>query len=105
MTGGPIRPSGSFWQYWAIAGMLVLTAAFWWSVEGLTLFRLHRPADQVADGLLRFSLLILTPALIGAWLAAPSLRRKLGDGGYWQMLGVIAAIWAGAVIISRIWMP
>lgn len=85
--------------------MLVLTAAFWWSVEGLTLFRLHRPADQVADGLLRFSLLILTPALLLAWLAAPWLRRRLGDGGYWQILGVIAAIWAAAVIITGILAP
>lgn len=81
--------------------MIVLTAAFWWSVEGLTLFRLHRPDDQVTDGLLRFSLLCLTPALIIAWLGAPWLRRRLGDGGYWQILGVVAALWAAAVIIIR----
>lgn len=81
--------------------MIVLTAAFWWSMEGLRLFQFHRPSDQVADGLLRFSLLFLTPAFILSWLAAPWLRKRLGDGGYWQILAVVSGFWVAAVIITR----
>ena len=81
--------------------MIVLTASFWWSLEGLRLFQFHRPSDRVADGLLRFSLLFLTPALIMAWLAAAWLRRRLGDGGYWQFLAVVGALWVAAVMILR----
>lgn len=95
-------PPSPFWQYWALAGMLVLTAAFWWSVEGLTLFEEATSRGQMADGLLRFSLLILTPALVLAWLLAAWLRRRVGETGYWKMLGLVAMIWGGAVLVTRI---
>lgn len=104
MSGGDFRHS-RFWQIWAIVGMIMLTAAFWWSMEGLRLFQFHRPHDQVADGLLRFSLLFLTPAFLLAWLAAAWLRRRLGDGGYWQFLAVVCAMWVAAVIITRMVVP
>lgn len=81
--------------------MLVLTAAFWWGVEGYTLFQTARPVGQIADGLLRFSLLILTPALVIVWLAAAWLRRRIGETGYWQMLGLVAMMWAAAVLVTR----
>ena len=99
--GGGFRPPSRFWQIWALVGMVVLTAAFWWSVEGLTLMQFHRPKDQVADGLLRFSLLFLTPAFVLAWLVAPWLRRRLGDGGTWQLMGVVAAMWTAIILIAR----
>lgn len=95
-------PPSRFWQYWALAGMLVLTAAFWWSVEGLTLFEEATSRGQMADGLLRFSLLILTPALVLAWLLAAWLRRRVGETGYWKMLGLVAMIWGGSVLVTRI---
>ncbi len=79
----------------------MLTAAFWWGVEGYTLFQTNYARGQVADGLLRFSLLVLTPALILVWLAAGWLRRRVGEGGYWQMLGLVAMIWAGSVLVTR----
>ena len=94
-------PPTRFWQYWALAGMVVLTAACWWGVEGYALFESGGPRGQIADGLLRFSLLILTPALLLVWLAAAWLRRRVGDLGYWQMLGLVAMIWAGAVLVTR----
>ncbi|WP_338426677.1 hypothetical protein [Sphingopyxis kveilinensis] len=94
-------PPTRFWQYWALAGMVVLTAAFWWGVEGYAVFESGGPRGQIADGLLRFSLLILTPALLIVWLAAEWLRRRVGDPGYWQMLGLVAMIWAGAVLVTR----
>jgi hypothetical protein len=81
--------------------MVVLTAAFWWGVQGYALFESGAPRGQIADGLLRFSLLILTPALLLVWLAAAWLRRRVGDLGYWQMLGLVAMIWAGAVLVTR----
>jgi hypothetical protein len=81
--------------------MLVLTAAFWWSVEGYTLIEQATPRGQIADGLLRFTLLILTPALVIVWLAAAWLRRRVGENGYWQMLGLVAMIWAGSVLVTR----
>ena len=81
--------------------MLVLTAAFWWGVEGYGLVQSAAPRGQIADGLLRFSLLILTPALVIAWFAAGWLRRLVGEGGYWQMLGLVAMIWAGSVLVTR----
>lgn len=82
--------------------MLVLTAAFWWGVEGYTLFEEATTRGPIADGLLRFSLMILTPALVLAWLAAAWLRRRVGEGGYWQLLGLVAMIWAGSVLVTRI---
>lgn len=94
-------PPTRFWQYWALAGMLVLTAAFWWGVEGYALAQSSYPRGQIADGLLRFTLLILTPALVIVWLAAAWLRRRVGDGGYWQLLGLVAMIWTGAVLVTR----
>lgn len=81
--------------------MLVLTGAFWWGVEGYTLFQNNYARGQVADGLLRFSLLVLTPALILVWLAAAWLRRRVGETGYWQLLGLVAMIWAGAILVTR----
>ncbi|MCC2602978.1 hypothetical protein [Sphingopyxis yananensis] len=102
MAGGSFRPPSSFWQYWALAGMLVLTAAFWWGVHGLTLFHTQRPTNQVADGLLRFSLLFLTPAFIVTWAAAAWLRRRVGDSGYWQMLGLVAVMWGAAILVTWI---
>jgi hypothetical protein len=99
--GGPAWPPSRFWQYWALAGMVVLTAAFWWGVEGYALAQSNVPRGQIADGLLRFSVLILTPALVLAWLAAAWLRRRIGEGGYWQMLGLVAMIWAGSVLVTR----
>ncbi|RYD39700.1 MAG: hypothetical protein EOP63_19260 [Sphingomonadales bacterium] len=98
---GPNWPSSRFWQYWALSGMIVLTAAFWWGVEGYALAQSNAPRGQISDGLLRFSVLILTPALVLAWLAAGWLRRRIGDGGYWQMLGLVAMIWAGSVLVTR----
>lgn len=81
--------------------MLVLTAAFWWGVEGYALFASPWPRGQIADGLLRFTLLVLTPALVLAWLAAGWLRRRVGETGYWQLLGIVAMIWAGGVLVTR----
>jgi hypothetical protein len=81
--------------------MLVLTGAFWWGVEGYALFQGHYTRGQIADGLLRFSLLVLTPALVLVWLAAAWLRRRVGEDGYWQLLGIVAMIWAGAVLVMR----
>jgi hypothetical protein len=81
--------------------MLVLTAAFWWGVEGYAVFEGGYARSQIADGLLRFSLLILTPALVLIWLAAAWLRRRVGEGGYWQMLGLVAMIWASSVLATR----
>ncbi len=94
-------PPSRFWQYWALAGMLVLTAALWWSVEGLTLFEDGVARGQIADGLLRFSLLILTPALVLVWLLAAWLRRRVGETGYWKMLGLVTMIWGGSVLVTR----
>ncbi|WP_033074679.1 hypothetical protein [Sphingopyxis sp. MWB1] len=99
---GPFWPPSRFWQYWAIIGMVVLTAAFWWGVEGTTIFRTARPQNEMIDGLLRFSLVALTPALVIVWLAAAWLRRRLGDNGYWQILGAVAMIWAAAILLIRI---
>lgn len=82
--------------------MLVLTAAFWWSVEGYSLFEEATPRGQIADGLLRFSLMILTPALVLVWLIAAWLRRRVGETGYWQLLGLVAMIWTGSVLVTRI---
>ena len=97
----PPWPPSRFWQYWALAGMVVLTAAFWWSVQGYALFGEAMARSQIADGLLRFSLIILTPALVLVWLAAAWLRRRVGEGGYWQLLGLVAIIWAGSVLVTR----
>lgn len=94
--------SSRFWQYWAITGMIVLTAAFWWVVENHALFQGVRPQSQIADGVLRFSILVLTPALVIVWLVAAWLRRRVGETGYWQMLGLVAMMWAGAVLVTRI---
>lgn len=94
-------PPSRFWQYWALAGMVVLTAAFWWGVEGYALFESGGPRDPIADGLLRFSLLILTPALALVWIAAAWMRRRIGDRGYWQFLGLVAIIWTGAMLVTR----
>ena len=94
-------PPTRFWQYWALAGMVVLTATFWWGVEGYAQFESGGLRGQIADGLLRFSLLILTPALLLVWIAAAWLRRRVGAMGYWQMLGLVAMIWAGAVLVTR----
>ena len=82
--------------------MLVLTAAFWWGVEGYAYYEGGYAEGQIADGLLRFSLLILTPALLIVWAAAAWFRRRIGEGGYWQFLGLVALIWAGAVAVTRI---
>ena len=82
--------------------MVILTGAFWWGVEGYALFEGGYARSQIADGLLRFSLLILTPALLIVWAAAAWFRRRIGDGGYWQFLGLVALIWAGAVAVTRI---
>ena len=84
--------------------MLVLTAAFWWGVSGYAVFESGGARSQIADGLLRFSLLILTPALVLTWLAAAWLRRRVGEAGYWQLLGLIAMIWGGSVLVVRMLM-
>lgn len=81
--------------------MVVLTAAFWWGVEGYALFAGGQARNSIEDGLLRFSLLVLTPALLLVWLAAAWLRRRVGDGGYWQYLGLVAMIWAGSILVIR----
>ena len=82
--------------------MLVLTAAFWWSVEGTILFEEATARGQIADGLLRFSLLIPTPVLVLVWLLAAWLRRRVGETGYWKMQGLVAMIWLGSVLVTRI---
>ena len=84
--------------------MLVLTGAVWGGVEGYALFEGQYARGQIADGLLRFSLLVLTPALVLVWLAAAWLRRRVGEAGYWQLLGLVAMIWAGAVLVTRMLM-
>ena len=94
-------PPTRFWQYWALAGMVILTAAFWWGVEGSALHDQGRVIGQIADGLLRFSLLVLTPALVLGWLGAAWFRRRIGDKGYWQLLGLVGMIWAIVVLIVR----
>jgi hypothetical protein len=94
-------PPTRFWQYWALAGMVVLTAAFWWGVEGYAVLESGGVRSQVADGLLRFTLLILTPALVLVWLVAAWLRRRVGATGYWQLLGLVAMTWASAVLATR----
>lgn len=98
----PPWPPSRFWQYWALAGMLVLTAAFWWSVEGFTLFEEATSRGQIADGLLRFSLLILTPMLVIVWLLAAWMRHRVGETGYWKMLGLVAIIWGGSVLVTQL---
>ncbi|WP_168453855.1 hypothetical protein [Sphingopyxis microcysteis] len=98
----PRWPPSRFWQYWALAGMLVLTAAFWWSVEGFTLFEEATSRGQIADGLLRFSLLILTPMLVIVWLIAAWMRHRVGETGYWKMLGLVAMIWGGSVLVMQL---
>lgn len=82
--------------------MVVLTAAFWWGVEGYALFEGGYARGPIADGLMRFSLLVLTPALVLVWLAAAWLRRRVGERGYWQYLGLVAMIWAGSILVTRI---
>ena len=99
--GGPIWPPSRFWQYWALAGMVILTGAFWWGVEGYALFEGGYARSQIADGLLRFSLLVLTPALVLLWLAAAWLRRRVGETGYWQMLALVAMTWGSASLVTR----
>jgi hypothetical protein len=99
---GPTWPPSRFWQYWALAGMLVLTAAFWWGVEGFALLESGGTGSDIGDGVLRFSLLAPTPALVIVWLAPGWLRPRVGDGGYWQLLGTVAAIWAGAVLLTKV---
>lgn len=98
--GSPSR----FWQMWAIAGMIILTAAFWWGTQAATLpgTAAARGMSAVIDGLWRFSLLVLTPALVLVWLGAGWLRRRVGDRGYWNLLALIAMIWAAAVLIVRL---
>ena len=97
-------PPSRFWQYWALAGMLVLTAAFWGGVEGYAYFEGGYARGPIADGLLRFSLLVLTPTLVLIWLAAAWLRRRIGETGFWQLLGLVAMIWAGAILVARMLM-
>lgn len=99
--GGPNWPPSRFWQYWALAGMLVLTGAFWWGVEGYALFEDGYAQSPIADGLLRFSLIVLTPALVIVWIAAAWFRRRVGEGGYWQFLGLVAVIWASSILVTR----
>lgn len=99
--GGPNWPPSRFWQYWALAGMLVLTGAFWWGVEGYALFEAGYAQSPIADGLLRFSLIVLTPALVIVWIAAAWFRRRVGNGGYWQFLGLVAMIWASSILVTR----
>ena len=98
---GPNWPPSRFWQYWALAGMVILTGAFWWGVEGYALFEGGYARSQIADGLLRFSLLVLTPALVLLWLAAAWLRRRVGETGYWQMLALVAMTWGSAILVTR----
>lgn len=81
--------------------MVVLAAAFWWGVEGYAIAQSSIPRGQIADGLLRFSVLVLTPALVIVWLAAAWLRRRVGESGYWQMQGLVTMIWAGSVLVTR----
>lgn len=81
--------------------MVLLTAAFWWGVEGYAIVETGGPRGQVADGLLRFSLLVLTPTLLLVWLAAGWARKRIGDTGYWQMLALVAMTWASAVLATR----
>lgn len=84
--------------------MLVLTAAFWWGVEGYALADSDLPRGAIADGLLRFSVLVLTPALVLVWLAAAWLRRRVGESGFWQLQALVAMIWAGSVLVTRMLM-
>ncbi len=81
--------------------MVVLTAAFWWGVEGYARFE-SGVGDAIADGLLRFSLLVLTPALVLVWIVAAWLRARVGERGFWKLLSLVALIWAGAVMVTRI---
>lgn len=98
----PFWPPTRFWQIWALTGMVILTAAFWWGVEGNAMHASARATSQVADGLLRFSLLVLTPALVLGWLGAAWLRRRIGDKGYWQLIGLVAIVWGAGVLLVRL---
>lgn len=100
--GGPSWPPSRFWQYWAIAGMIVLTAAFWWAAQNYALFQGIRPRSQFTDGFLRFSILVLTPSLVVTWAAAAWLKRRIGETGYWKFLGAVAAIWLAALLILQV---
>src|SRR3546814_16331957 len=93
-------PPSRFWQYWALAGMVVLTAAFWWAVEGYAVFEARRHG-QIVDGLLRFTLLLLTPALVLACFAAAWLRRRVGEAGYSPLLALIAMIWDASARVPK----
>ena len=81
--------------------MVILTAAFWWGVEGYAMHVAGQPASQIGDGLLRFSLIVATPALVLMWVAAAWLRGRLGERGYWQFLAIIAMLWAALVLLIR----
>ena len=55
-----------------------------------------------AWALLRAELrLARSSAFVLIWLAAAWLRRRVGETGYWQLLGLVAMIWVGAILVTR----
>lgn len=102
---GPPDGPGAFWQWWAVAGMAILGASFWWFTRFVSAPLALPPTGywQMIDGLWRFSLLILTPLMILCWLAAAPLKARAGTRFYWMLQGWIAGIWAisvGAVVLA-----
>lgn len=99
-------PTG-FWSRWATAGIAVLGGLFSFYVLTLSWRGQIGPgtAGQIADGMYRFALFILSPLLLAGWLGAPWVVRRIGEAGYWRMLGLIGAIWvimvAGVTLIMR----
>ena len=97
--GGPTWPPSRFWQYWALAGMVVLTAAFWWGVEGFALLESGGTGSDIGDGILRFSLLAPTPALVIVWLAPGWLLPAIV--ALTDALAAKVEAWADIVKIGR----
>ena len=98
----PRPPLNPFWSFWATAGIAVLGAAFQWGIRAGTMAPVW-PAGavgEVADGIFRFSLLILTPAMVLAWLAMPIVRDRINERFGWTLLGMIAMLWTLCVGVS-----
>lgn len=78
--------------------MVVLTLAFAGVALSLPLMDQSRwPGDaiaQIARGIHRFAILVMTPALVGWWLLAGPLARRLGPASWLRVLIGIGAVWA-----------
>ncbi len=105
MARGPRFPQPSpFWQAWAWAGIFILLFSFGWGLQAVGAPGTGDTSPVIAqllDGLRRFTLLVLTPALIGLWLAAGWFRARGQTRLYWQMLGALALLWGTAAGVSH----